>query len=152
MTANGQQRPANFRRAFRIATAHCPPMQQTILRHPAATEFATPELCHITELSNGAHDPGLSVARARVEPGVTTRWHRLKNISERYVMLEGTGRVEIGGLPPQDVAPGDIVLIPPFCPQRITNTGTQQLVFLALCTPRFLPESYEDIESTLPHA
>lgn len=151
MTASGQQRHSNFRRAFNIALGHRRSMQQAILRHTAATEFATPELCHITELSNGAHDPGLSIARARVEPGVTTRWHRLINTSERYVILEGSGRVEIGTLPPQNVSPGDIVLIPPFCPQRISNTGTQHLVFLALCTPRFLPESYEDIESSIQH-
>lgn len=31
-------------------------------------------------------------------PGVTTRWHRVKGTSERYVILEGKGRVEVGTL------------------------------------------------------
>jgi mannose-6-phosphate isomerase-like protein (cupin superfamily) len=58
----------------------------------------------------------------------------------------GMGRVDVGGLPPQDVTPGDIVLIPPMCRQRITNIGSEDLVFLAICTPRFSSDAYEDIE------
>jgi mannose-6-phosphate isomerase-like protein (cupin superfamily) len=68
------------------------------------------------------------------------------NTAERYVLLEGRGRVEVGTLPPEDVGPGDVVAIPPSCPQRITNTGERDLVFLAICSPRFRPEAYEDIE------
>ncbi len=60
--------------------------------------------------------------------------------------LEGAGRVYVGTNPPQDVAPGDVVRIAPACPQRITNTATGELVFLAVCTPRFVPQAYEEIE------
>jgi len=56
--------------------------------------------------------------------------------------------VEIGDLPSTDVAVGDIVLIPPMCRQRITNTGADDLVFLAICTPRFSYDAYEDIETS----
>ena len=97
-------------------------------------------------MSNSTDDPELSVARARVEIGVTTKWHRLKGISERYVILEGKGRVEIGELAPQQVAAGDVVLIPPMCPQRISNEGQTDLVFLAICSPRFAPHAYEALE------
>lgn len=110
------------------------------------TEFYTPERCYINELWNNAADPEASIARARVRPGVTTRWHRLKATTERYVILKGTGRVEVGSLPPQGVGPGDVVLIPPSCRQRITNIGGVDLVFLAICTPRFQPEAYKDID------
>jgi oxalate decarboxylase/phosphoglucose isomerase-like protein (cupin superfamily) len=41
---------------------------------------------------------------------------------------------------------GDVVLIPPSCRQRITNIGTGDLIFLAICTPRFRPAAYEDID------
>jgi mannose-6-phosphate isomerase-like protein (cupin superfamily) len=119
-------------------------MQETILHSAPETEFFTDEQCHITELSNTANDEDLSIARARVEPGVTTRWHRLKGTAERYIILSGQGRVEIGTMIPADVRPGDVILIPPDCRQRITNTGTGDLVFLALCTPRFRPENYEE--------
>jgi mannose-6-phosphate isomerase-like protein (cupin superfamily) len=103
------------------------------------------EGCFITELSNSAADPEVSIARARVPPGVTTRWHRVKDTVERYVILEGTGRVEVGTRTSEDVRPGDVVLIPGSERQRITNTGEGDLIFLAICTPRFRPEAYEDI-------
>ena len=121
-------------------------MKEAIRRSNPATEFFTPELCFISELSNSANDPALSIARVRVAAGQTTRWHRLKDTAERYVILEGRGRMEVGDLPPQEIGPGDAVLIPPLCRQRITNLGDHDLIFLALCTPRFRPESYEDIE------
>ncbi|MES1263705.1 MAG: cupin domain-containing protein, partial [Peristeroidobacter soli] len=83
-----------------------------------------------------------------VEPGVTTRWHRLAGTIERYVILEGRGRVEVGSLEAREVGPGDVVLIPAMCRQRITNTGAADLVFLAICTPRFEQANYQDLEST----
>jgi mannose-6-phosphate isomerase-like protein (cupin superfamily) len=120
-------------------------------------EFCTAEGCHINELSNSDADPEASIARARVRSGVTTRWHRLAGTTERYVILSGAGRVEVGNLPAQTVAPGDVVLIPPGCRQRITSLGNEDLVFLAICTPRFRPEAYEDMDpdpvptGTSPH-
>lgn len=120
-------------------------MKPTVRRLVPAREFATPEGCFITEVSNSPDDPGLSIARARVAPGVTTQWHRLAATTERYVILEGSGRVEIGDQPAEDVRPGDVVLIPPACRQRITNTGSADLVFLAICTPRFTNDCYESL-------
>ena len=121
-------------------------MKGAIKNREASAEFTTPERCHIIELSNSPDDEAASIAEARVEPGVTTRWHCLKGVVERYVILAGKGRVEVGGLPAQDVKPGDVVLIPARCPQRIANIGPEDLVFLAVCTPRFTPEVYEDID------
>lgn len=112
------------------------------------SEYFFEEGCHIIEVSNSDDDPDLSVARARVEPGMTTRWHRLKNTAERYIIISGQGLVEVGSLGPATVGPGDVVRIPPMCRQRITNTGSDDLVFLAVCTPRFIPESYEDLEKS----
>ena len=109
--------------------------------NPAA-EFATPERCFITELANNGNDPSVSIARARVEPGVTTAWHKLRGTEERYIIVSGEGRVEVEGLAPMDVAANDVVRIPPDTPQRIKNTGTENLVFFAVCTPRFMPECY----------
>ena len=121
-------------------------MKAAIIRPDEAEEYFTPERCHILEMSNSQADEGLSIARARVEPGVTTRLHRLSNTTERYVILSGTGRVEVGDLPATDVECGDIVLIPPEIDQRITNTGDENLVFVALCTPRFRQENYRDTQ------
>jgi len=121
-------------------------MKETIKQQNLKDEFYTPEKCYITELSNTQDDPDVSIARARVEPGVTTRWHRLKGISERYFIISGRGLAEIGEQLSQEVTAGDIVLIPPMCRQRITNTGMEDLIFLAICTPRFSRDAYEDID------
>jgi mannose-6-phosphate isomerase-like protein (cupin superfamily) len=108
-------------------------------------EVLTSEGCYILELSNSADDPAVSIARARVTPGVTTRWHRVLDTTERYVIIEGSGRVEVGDVSPRDVRPGDVVFIPPSIRQRITNTGARDLIFLAICTPRFTPGAYEEL-------
>jgi mannose-6-phosphate isomerase-like protein (cupin superfamily) len=105
------------------------------------------EGCFIAEWSNTPDDPAVSIARARVPPGVTTRWHCLKSIVERYAILEGNGRVYIGDAGPRNVQPGDVVLIPADVRQRITNTGAGDLVFLAICTPRFIPTAYQELET-----
>jgi len=121
-------------------------MQATILPYNPENEFYIDEGCHIIELSNSSQDTEVSIAQARVEPGVTTRWHRLTETVERYVIISGTGVVEVGELAPTEVNPGDVVLIPALCQQRIWNTGDQDLVFLAICSPRFSTAVYEDIE------
>jgi mannose-6-phosphate isomerase-like protein (cupin superfamily) len=117
-----------------------------LIHHPTATEYFFAEGCFITEWWNTSADQAVSVARARVKPGVTTRWHRLRNTTERYLILEGRGRVEVGDGPPEDVGPGAVVLIPPGVRQRITNLGDADLIFLAVCTPRFTLAGYEDME------
>ena len=110
-------------------------------------EYYTEERCWINELSNSDADPDLSIAQARVRPGVTTRWHRVNGTIERYVIQSGTGRVEVGDLPPQTVSPGDVVIIPAGCRQRIANIGEDDLVFLAICSPRFRVGVYVDVDS-----
>lgn len=118
----------------------------TVRRPDAATEHDTAERCAILECWNEPVDPQASIARARVAPGVTTAWHRLDGITERYLIVDGRGRVEVGELPPAEVGPGDVVVIPPGCRQRIANLGAADLVFLAICTPRFVPQAYEALE------
>ena len=103
------------------------------------------EGCYISELSNTPADPDVSIAKARVEPNVTTTWHQLTGVTERYCILEGTGVVEIGNETPKNVSVGDVVIIPPMTRQRIRNDGTSDLIFLAICNPRFTPECYESI-------
>lgn len=127
-------------------------MKSSVLRAPTSQwsagvpgEYWFEEGCYITELSNTAGDPDASIARARVLPGSTTRWHRLRETTERYVILEGAGLAEVGE-EKRNVEPGDVVLIPPMCRQRIANVGKGDLVFLAVCTPRFRRENYEDVE------
>ena len=109
-------------------------------------EFYFREGCFITELYNTVHDQVCSVAQARVLPGTTTRWHSLDGIIERYLILKGQGEVEIGDTPPQSVKTGDTTVIPAGVRQRIRNTGKEDLLFLAVCTPRFAEDKYTDLE------
>ena len=136
------QCPISLRRGAAAATLA--PMNPAIRPADPAAEYYFAEGCHVLELANLPDDPDCSIARARVAPGTTTRWHRLEGVAERYVLLAGRGRAEIGELPPRDVGPGDVVLIPPGCRQRIANAGAADLVFLAVCTPRFQPACYRD--------
>ena len=121
-------------------------MRALIKHYRADAEFFTDERCYITELSNSEDDPDVSIARARIQPGTTTRWHRLNGTIERYSIISGEGLVELDEQPPQEVKMGDTVLIPAMCGQRITNTGDEDLIFLAICTPRFKDDAYQDIE------
>jgi mannose-6-phosphate isomerase-like protein (cupin superfamily) len=117
-------------------------MNAKIHRADPSREFLTHENCFILEMANDAGDPNVSIARARVLPGVTTEWHHVKDIAERYVIVSGKGKVELGDLPPTLVSEGDVVRIPASMPQRITNVGDVDLVFLCVCTPRFVESAY----------
>lgn len=122
-------------------------MESAEIRHPdAAAEYWTDERCFILELSNDAGDPEVSIAQARVEPGVTTRHHQLSATAERYVILRGQGKVHIGDASPEPVGPGSVVRIPAGVAQSIANTGTEDLVFLCICTPRFQWPRYEALD------
>ena len=117
-------------------------LKSCIKKFDISREYFFAEGCFITELSNTPDDPAVSIARARVEPGKTTQWHCLRGVTERYVILEGIGRVEVGNLEPQVVNAGDTVIIPPGERQRISNIGENSLIFLAICSPRFEESAY----------
>lgn len=121
-------------------------MNPLIIRGSRAAEYYFEERCFITERSNGAEDEAVSIAQARVAPGVRTQRHCLQGITERYLILAGTGRVELGDMPPENVLPGDVVLIPPGMAQRIQADGDGELLFLAICTPRFVPIAYQPLD------
>jgi mannose-6-phosphate isomerase-like protein (cupin superfamily) len=121
-------------------------MLSEIKKADSAVEFETAERCHITEIANDPDDAQVSIARARVEPGVTTAWHRLNGISERYIIISGRGLVEVDELDPTPVTAGDVVRIPAGKAQRITNTGADELIFYAVCAPRFEQASYVSLE------
>jgi len=112
---------------------------------PSKEFFSQQERCHIVETWRSPDDM-MSIARARVEPGVTTAWHALDGVTERYIIAAGSGRMEVGDLPPAEVGPGDVVFIPAGVRQRISNTGAGDLVFDCVCTPPFTPACYRDLE------
>lgn len=118
----------------------------TVFPYQPASEFETPERCLITELLNADQDAQCSIALARVPVGVTTQLHSLTQTVERYVILEGAGVVEIAGAAPEVVKPLDVVLINAGDSQRVTNTAGTELLILCICTPRFKPDRYQNLE------
>ena len=110
-------------------------------------EAWTSERCHIEELLNTPELPGASVARSRVEPGVTTELHSL-DVLEWYLIERGQGVMRVGDAEPRKVGPGDKIEIPAGTQQQITNSGDSDLVFLCVCVPRFTPSCYTSRESS----
>ncbi len=122
------------------------PPSGVIWKHDRSNEFVTAERCHVLDTCNTAADQTLSIARARVEPRVTTAWHCVESTVERYIIAEGRGCVEIGDWPAALVSPGDVVVIPAGVRQRIANPGTTDLIFYCVCTSRFRVENYRALE------
>ena len=114
-------------------------MQPKIIKANAPYEYLTPERCTIAE-NYSCKD--VSIARATVKPAVTTVPHHLIDVQEIYIIVSGQGRVTVGELEPTNVGVGDVVVIPPMTSQKIANTGTTDLVFYCVCTPRFTQECY----------
>jgi len=122
-------------------------VQTGIIKPDEAQEYWFHEGCHILEISNNEDDPEVSIARARVAPGITTCWHVLNGVAERYLIVQGTGEVGVGTLKSQSVEAGDFVSIPAGTQQRIYNNGKTDLVFYAICTPRFTPGCYQTVNA-----
>jgi len=121
------------------------PLMPRIIKSKTSDEYYFKEGCYILELSNSNVDPKLSIARVRVLPNTQTKLHMLSRTIERYIILEGQGDVILGdSKTQQSVTPNDVVIIPENCPQAIKNTGDNDLIFLALCTPRFQTINYSE--------
>lgn len=121
-------------------------MTSPVFKAGSNEELWTSERCYIRELINDASIPDFSLAQTRVRPGVVTELHVLR-VNEWYVILAGSGVVEVDGGPATEVGPGDTVEIPAGIAQRITNTGKTDLLFQCVCLPRFTPDCYTSLES-----
>jgi mannose-6-phosphate isomerase-like protein (cupin superfamily) len=117
-----------------------------IVKANTLTEFSLPERCFISENWGSSEDEKVSIARARVEPGVATAAHHLTGVDEIYVIIKGKGTVYVGDLEPAEVTEGDTVFIPAGTSQSIANIGESDLVFYCVCTPRFTSECYSNDE------
>jgi len=96
------------------------------------------ELMHPAVHGNRAQ----SLAEATLEPGGVTALHRHPVTEELYHVLEGTGRMALGG---EDfpVGPGDTVCIPPGTAHCLANTGSGPLRVLCCCAPAYAHDDTE---------
>jgi mannose-6-phosphate isomerase-like protein (cupin superfamily) len=116
-------------------------MQPKIIAAKALRESPTLEQCFIRESWSSKN---VSVARARVEAGVTTRAHHLAGVDEIYIITKGIGLVRVGKLEPTKVRAGDTVFIPAGARQQITNVSRSDLIFYCICTPKFTEKCYRE--------
>ena len=123
-----------------------------LIRHlKDCPEFTAGDNCRLRELLNAKTDDrafGYSLAHATVKPGLRTKPHSLKT-SEVYYILEGKGRMYVGG-EAADIGPGDVIDIPPHAVQCIECVGTTDLVFLCIVDPAWCAEDEEILTEGLP--
>jgi mannose-6-phosphate isomerase-like protein (cupin superfamily) len=127
-------------------------LKPAIVKGSSLKEAFLPEGCFLFE-NWGAATSGVknvSIARARIEPCVTTKVHWLTGVREIYLIVQGKGKVTVGDLKPTEVSECDVVVIPPETAQSITNLGETDLIFYCICTPAFVPECYHDNETNKP--
>jgi len=109
------------------------------------TEYYFKEGCFIEEWHNSSDYEDMSIARVRVEAKTETRLHVLDETTERYVILTGQGLVTVDNKS-WVVKEGDVVVIESGQSQKIKNEQESDLIFLAICVPRFQEKNYRDIE------
>jgi mannose-6-phosphate isomerase-like protein (cupin superfamily) len=76
-----------------------------------------------------------SLAEATLAPGQATQRHYHAETEEIYVVLEGSGEMEVDGDRSQ-VVPGDAILIPPGAWHQI-RAEEDELRFLCCCAPPY---------------
>ena len=105
-----------------------------------AAPFTTADGSTIRVLLDGEHGTrNQSLAEASLEPGQATERHYHARSEELYVLLEGSGEMEVDG-ERSAVGPGDAILIPPGARHQI-HAGDAPLRFLCCCAP---PYAHED--------
>jgi mannose-6-phosphate isomerase-like protein (cupin superfamily) len=102
-----------------------------------AEPFVTKDGSTIRELHHTAEQ---SLAEATLEPDQATERHYHRSTEEIYVVLKGSGRMEVDG-DTRTVRRGDAVLIPPGAWHTLENNGSSELRILCCCSP---PYSHDD--------
>ena len=80
-----------------------------------------------------------SLAEATLGPGARTRRHYHSRTEEIYVVLDGSGRMEVGDAA-CEVGAGDAILIPPGAWHQLTAGDRGGMRFLCCCAPPYADE------------
>lgn len=97
-----------------------------------ATPFVTKDGSTIREY---LHTERQSLAEASLAPGQSTRRHYHAASEEIYLIVEGSGELEIDG-ETREVHPGDAILIPPASWHELT-AGDDGTRLLCCCVPAY---------------
>ena len=99
----------------------------------AVEAFTTKDGSTIRELH---HTGAQSLAEATLAPGRATERHYHRESEEIYVLLGGSGLMELDG-EERRLVPEQAVLIPPGAWHTIRNDGDVELRFLCCCAPAY---------------
>jgi mannose-6-phosphate isomerase-like protein (cupin superfamily) len=99
--------------------------------------FVTKDGSTICELH---HTETQSLAQATLAPGQSTQRHHHRASEEIYLIIHGSGVMELDG-ESRAVRAGDAILIPPGAWHTIANDGHDDLRLMCCCAP---PYSHED--------
>jgi mannose-6-phosphate isomerase-like protein (cupin superfamily) len=76
----------------------------------------------------------LTVTWVEVPPGAEQRPHAHPDAEQVYVIVQGSGRVQVAG-DVERVGAGDLVFIPPSAEHGIANDGSEPLVYVSAASP-----------------
>lgn len=122
-----------------------------VVHRDDAQPFTTKDGSTIREILASRVAPGVirnqSLAEATLLPGSVTQAHYHPVSEEIYYVLSGTGMMFTGDPETptkpwnsQMVTKGNAVAIAPGVPHQISNTGSDDLVFLCCCAPEYTHE------------
>ena len=110
----------------------------TIVKRDQVQPFCDDDGAIIRELaapSNSALQR-LSVAEIVIKAGGEASVHYHKEIEEVYHIVRGSGVMHLDGRP-QQVGPGDTIIILPGTRHQLQNTGHSDLLMIVICSPPF---------------
>jgi len=100
----------------------------------------------VSHLLLGTGDFGsrnLSVTWVECASGSQQQLHAHSTAEQVYVIIEGRGRMLVGG-EEQDVEAGTMVFIPPGQPHAIRNDEAQTLIYVSATSPPFPIDARDD--------
>ena len=85
----------------------------------------------------------MSVCWIEVPPGASEKLHSHEEAEQVYVVVRGTGSMSAAG-DTEELAPGDLAMIPPATDHEIANDGEEPLAVVSVQSPAVaIEELYE---------
>ncbi|MEM7105882.1 MAG: cupin domain-containing protein [Bacteroidota bacterium] len=112
-----------------------------IINSAESSEFLAGDHTLLREVlhpDNNGVDLPFSLALARIPEGKSSLPHILKS-TEVYIFMAGNGQFYFDDTP-KPIGGGDIVVVNPGCNQYVKNTGTGDLTFYCIVSPKWQPE------------
>ena len=83
-----------------------------------------------------------SLAEETLPPGATVTRHHHDVLEEIYLILSGSGLMQLGD-DQSIVVTGDAIFIPRGTPHQLTNTGTDPMRIVLVCGPAYYHEDHK---------